>query len=1568
MQGRGGVAEIRNSVHFFKRNSAQSKSSNVKLQPETLYSSKEIQQCASLFREKKSQDSINICVISGDGDINHIKISDSESEFAGFGSLTNSSESSLGKQRKFEKSFSKMSVKKRTMESKRLNMKECDFQQKEHSSLKSIYDIESMELDFEGNPVPDKHKIIMNAKEVDDHVQNPVNEIVEICSKSTTSSEAYKRQKINSNLQLHLRLNQTTVNSNSNKNKCSTETTSDFPVSSPSNPRKRTALQKNTLSGDVFERNLALLTTQKPQMSLDEKINAWKCDIDFSEVEDVDSFDDLFREHEELQKRVIQDKKNRNSAFNSTQYDFNVFRNDILPRITTTTTLIEKDEKTKPSATGTFSAQRRMRAALEFECKKRQQQHLLRGRNTTPTFTSSSENDLLLCLTSKQKFNSNQQKLRPRSSEQGNQVLNGKSSCDILKSKEATCRRSQMAIGGYPSLVSRRFRPSADEESVFKLRRLNREIDKFNEKNETNSRGLIQMRLDFAIQNKSQQLYERRSQLFKTPTLPQKHMPLPVPTQLPTPNSTALNVSILMSKNTHSFNPNMDKNTECPLHQSEDNELQTEIISTSPHEAAQSYSTLSPVSKNLISTSACHQQQEFCNYLGLTGMSTANAVANAVAELAKCNLTRRSLRVRRLKQQEKSENNQKITNSKDIVLDDKYVETTMGERFSAAEIIEKKETTETSANLRIKEPQPPPNLKCSCTLAEGNGKNIKEQEEIICNVSCKTPKECIEEDTMHNTLLRHLKNNTTNSNGTSTCPRSSVSDIIYDYEINSNPTPNDSQRNNNVLDTEYRPSPTQNSACSSYKNTFTSNSIEHQNSIKRQLHNKFKKYLEASRKMKPSIYIVDTLHNPDPRQGFQHENNRMVDVETFSAGEKIANNELSNETDVECIEKNVKNAKINNIESLDAQKQEMPLLSKQKKKDRLRKLLTVATPWHKIKNHRQLRNRKILLVKRIKTAPNKIQKSAKPSASIVKSEHCSIISTSKSNLSKTKGTTSEKVKNQGYKKKYKRVHKGKLTNKSTQSPPDTSTESPELYCISSPIQKVQTTSTGRRRLRSKSFPMLSSVNLANSRKDNTKINPPVCNLDNDTVVVSSTTNSYDEATLLKLNKIDSPSQISHELKSDQNDTSCVIRTKDSSTQSVFPLGIHFLSAPSHQLNNPVKTVNGAIDYIYYEMDVLIIVQERTVSFWKSFKLINVLTKSQNCEKYSHRINNEDMYRPPYSSVMDDTSPQWLPLGECRRLSADMEILTSYANRICIHNSIPIYVEMRCREIPHERRDCNLLSLYINIYYFNDEDMVAKIHSIQLDAVQGLPADVVYTTITDSRYFIMSWPQQNILGKPRSGLCKYSLTPNLDTLASIRDFKHIKHCVRYLECTTDDKLLGFGDTQLTIWDHRSGDVLMNYDFNMKLGRNLGSIYYPSLEIGQNSVLLLCQYKTKISENEYEPTEIIFIACSVSHTNPSHRVLRHLKTPSKAFDALENAINTGDYIVITAKNDEEIWINNSDATTITKVPPQYTRRFYARGRSQIIELTCKSLTVDSFSNHVLKLAANPAVNETKSNKEE
>lgn len=67
--------------------------------------------------------------------------------------------------------------------------------------------------------------------------------------------------------------------------------------------------------------------------------------------------------------------------------------------------------------------------------------------------------------------------------------------------------------------------------------------------------------------------------------------------------------------------------------------------------------------------------------------------------------------------------------------------------------------------------------------------------------------------------------------------------------------------------------------------------------------------------------------------------------------------------------------------------------------------------------------------------------------------------------------------------------------------------------------------------------------------------------------------------------------------------------------------------------------------------------------------------------------------------------------------ADLEISTAYSNRICLHNSFPIYVEMRCRELPHNLRECNSLSMYINIYYYNDEELVTRMHSIQLDTIQ-----------------------------------------------------------------------------------------------------------------------------------------------------------------------------------------------------------------------------------------------------------
>lgn len=110
---------------------------------------------------------------------------------------------------------------------------------------------------------------------------------------------------------------------------------------------------------------------------------------------------------------------------------------------------------------------------------------------------------------------------------------------------------------------------------------------------------------------------------------------------------------------------------------------------------------------------------------------------------------------------------------------------------------------------------------------------------------------------------------------------------------------------------------------------------------------------------------------------------------------------------------------------------------------------------------------------------------------------------------------------------------------------------------------------------------------------------------------------------------------------------------------------------------------------------------------------------------------------------------------------------------------------------------------------------------------------------------MCWKQENITNTIRTGLCKYSLTPDLNTLASIREFKTMRHEISHLQTLSgtypliqiedelnsqvlcwlfaDDKLIGLGGTRVTIWEHTTGDVLVDIDFITAVGETVGSIY-------------------------------------------------------------------------------------------------------------------------------------------------
>ena len=156
---------------------------------------------------------------------------------------------------------------------------------------------------------------------------NMSDQIVEVNSNSTTTSQKEKRLLRNSRLQMKLQLTQQQrlaanaalrhSNHQNHNNKGSSESSSEFPLSSPSNPgagdmpdgggvskfSQRPALLKNTLPADSFERYLAILTTTNPQMTLKDKMNAWRCSEELSDVEDVNNFDEQFRKREELRRK-----------------------------------------------------------------------------------------------------------------------------------------------------------------------------------------------------------------------------------------------------------------------------------------------------------------------------------------------------------------------------------------------------------------------------------------------------------------------------------------------------------------------------------------------------------------------------------------------------------------------------------------------------------------------------------------------------------------------------------------------------------------------------------------------------------------------------------------------------------------------------------------------------------------------------------------------------------------------------------------------------------------------------------------------------------------------------------------------------------------------------------------------------------------------------------------------------------------------------------------------------------------------------------------------------------------
>lgn len=98
-----------------------------------------------------------------------------------------------------------------------------------------------------------------------------------------------------------------------------------------------------------------------------------------------------------------------------------------------------------------------------------------------------------------------------------------------------------------------------------------------------------------------------------------------------------------------------------------------------------------------------------------------------------------------------------------------------------------------------------------------------------------------------------------------------------------------------------------------------------------------------------------------------------------------------------------------------------------------------------------------------------------------------------------------------------------------------------------------------------------------------------------------------------------------------------------------------------------------------------------------------------------------------------------------------------------------------------------------------------------------------------------------------GIVKYKLTPNLDLakLASIRQFPKLNYKTKSMHCgkskssrleqvsiliifiILDSQLLTFGDSQFSIFNYDSGDLLMSLDLMKNYGTNLSTFSFKEV---------------------------------------------------------------------------------------------------------------------------------------------
>ncbi|XP_055546965.1 uncharacterized protein LOC129731181 [Wyeomyia smithii] len=230
------------------------------------------------------------------------------------------------------------------------------------------------------------------------------------------------------------------------------------------------------------------------------------------------------------------------------------------------------------------------------------------------------------------------------------------------------------------------------------------------------------------------------------------------------------------------------------------------------------------------------------------------------------------------------------------------------------------------------------------------------------------------------------------------------------------------------------------------------------------------------------------------------------------------------------------------------------------------------------------------------------------------------------------------------------------------------------------------------------------------------------------------------------------------------------------------------------MKNPLSRANGEVLMVFFEANKLIVVQQELVSFWECSKLSALLGIKQELQL----------------------------IGQIKRAQTDYQIEPSNSQRLGFNDDDPFYLELRARNLDEdESRICPLASIYVNHYFASeteddkDPQPCVRMKSLQLDSIRSELSDIIFIPLHRSRYFVICWREQLSETDYRTGLCKYSLTPDLEMLASIREFPSITQKIHALKCMDNNRLLGLGGTMVAIWSCDNGCLMFTVDLKIEI---------------------------------------------------------------------------------------------------------------------------------------------------------